>query len=160
MLLQGFIGKNAKIRIFRSVWLHSVSSLWVMWHLDSVLERSVVGGSLSSVSVHASCPLFVSGGGWWWSVLAGGSSYSAGWVGGFCVREMSGVGVGIEYLLWHAKIQYFTLLHEFWWILVESHRMLEFHSYSAGMVGISNSCGFRWIPSGIWMEFLWIPSGI
>jgi len=25
VLLQGFIGKNAKIRIFRSVWLHSVS---------------------------------------------------------------------------------------------------------------------------------------
>ena len=25
MLLQGFIGKNAKIRIFRSVWLHSIS---------------------------------------------------------------------------------------------------------------------------------------
>jgi len=45
--------------------------------------------------------------------------------------------------------QYFTLLHEFWWILLESHRMLEFHSDSARMVGISNSCGFRWIPSGI-----------
>ena len=26
MLLQGLIGKNAKIRIFRSVWLHSVST--------------------------------------------------------------------------------------------------------------------------------------
>jgi len=25
VLLQGFIGKNAKIRIFRSVWLHSIS---------------------------------------------------------------------------------------------------------------------------------------
>jgi len=68
-------------------------------------------------------------------------------------------------------IQYFTLLHEFWWILPESHGMLEFHLDSAGMVGISNTCGFHqipsgipgkfpWIPSGIWMEFLWIPSGI
>ena len=28
MLLQGFIGKNAKIRIFRSVWLHSLSVDW------------------------------------------------------------------------------------------------------------------------------------
>jgi len=27
VLLQGFIGKNAKIRIFRSVWLHSISLL-------------------------------------------------------------------------------------------------------------------------------------
>jgi len=45
--------------------------------------------------------------------------------------------------------QYFTLLHEFWQISLESHRMLEFHSDSTGMVGISHSCGFHWIPSGI-----------
>jgi len=46
-------------------------------------------------------------------------------------------------------MQYFTLLHEFQRILPESHGMLEFHSDSTGMVGISNSCAFHWIPSGI-----------
>ena len=35
--------------------------------------------------------------------------------------------------------QYFTLLHGFWQIPLESHRM----------VGMYNSCGFPWIPSGI-----------
>jgi len=57
-------------------------------------------------------------------------------------------------------VQYFTLLHEFQQIPPESHRMLEFHLDSAGMVGISNSCGFHRIPSGIPGNFPWIPSGI
>jgi len=35
-----------------------------------------------------------------------------------------------------------------------------FHLDSARMVGISNSCGFHWIPSGIPGNFPWIPSGI
>jgi len=53
--------------------------------------------------------------------------------------------------------QYFTLLHEFHWIPLKSHGMLEFHSDSARMVGIK----FLWIPldskwnlNGIWIEFL------
>jgi len=41
-----------------------------------------------------------------------------------------------------SKLQYFTLLHEFQQIPLESHGMLEFHSDSARMVGISNSHGF------------------
>jgi len=45
--------------------------------------------------------------------------------------------------------QYFTLLHEFRQIPADSQGMMEFHSDSAGMVGISHSCGFRRIPSGI-----------
>ena len=45
--------------------------------------------------------------------------------------------------------QYFTLLHEFWRILPESHGMLEFHWECAGMVGMYHSRGFPWIPSGI-----------
>ena len=62
---------------------------------------------------------------------------------------------------------HFPVLYPPPWVPVdstESHRMLEFHSDSTRMVGISNSCGFQvefpWIPSGIWMEFPWIPSGI
>ena len=31
--------------------------------------------------------------------------------------------------------------------------MLEFHWESTGMVGMCNSCGFPWIPSGIPVEF-------
>jgi len=57
-------------------------------------------------------------------------------------------------------IQYFTLLHEFWWIPPESHGMLEFHSDSARMVGISNSCRFHQIPSGIPGNFHGNSSGI
>ena len=76
----------------------------------------------------------------------------------------------IGFILWQVNLdwspfvtrftQYFTLLHEFQRIPLESHRMLEFHLDSAGMVGISNSCGFPWIPSGIPEKFPWIPSGI
>ena len=51
---------------------------------------------------------------------------------------------------WQAgTAQYFTLLHEFRRIPLESHGMLEFHWESAGMVGMCHSCGFLWIPSGI-----------
>ena len=38
MLLQGFIGKNAKIRIFRSVWLHSISLAWLAHGSAQALE--------------------------------------------------------------------------------------------------------------------------
>ena len=49
--------------------------------------------------------------------------------------------------------QYFTLLHEFCWIPLDSCGMSEFHWESAGMVGMCHSCGFPWIPSGISVEF-------
>jgi len=51
--------------------------------------------------------------------------------------------------------QYFNLLHEFCQILLESCRMLEFHSDSTRMVGIK----FLWIPLDS-ARFPWIPSGI
>ena len=53
MLLQGFIGKNAKIRIFRSVWLHSISLVYVQWWLTGWSSL----GLLSCVNVcDMSCP--------------------------------------------------------------------------------------------------------
>ncbi|EDR00245.1 uncharacterized protein LACBIDRAFT_334353 [Laccaria bicolor S238N-H82] len=51
--------------------------------------------------------------------------------------------------LWLCNDHYFTLLHEFRQIPLQSHGMLEFHWESTGMVGMYNSCGFPWIPSGI-----------
>jgi len=53
------------------------------------------------------------------------------------------------------SFQYFTLLHEFQQIPLESHRMLEFHLDSTRMVGISNSCGFQENSYGFPVEFEW-----
>ena len=54
---------------------------------------------MSSISIGQCWPSLVSHSGWCWLVFDGGSLSLAGWVGGSCVREMSGGGVGIEYLL-------------------------------------------------------------
>ena len=65
MLLQGLIGKNAKIRIFRSVWLHSVSPR------DQASKSKIQGErpfiepgdhSSSKETVHRETRLFVEGG--------------------------------------------------------------------------------------------------
>ena len=49
MLLQGFIGKNAKIRIFRSVWLHSVSVVCWGGQRLVVVGRHVVVTDVASL---------------------------------------------------------------------------------------------------------------
>ena len=73
------------------------------------------------------------------------------------IVQICSLWIGIPALDHPWPSQYFTLPHEFQWIPLES----------CGMVGMCNSCGFPWIPSGIpgkfhgipeW--FLWIPSGI
>jgi len=47
VLLQGFIGKNAKIRIFRSVWLHSVS----VSNYERCVEPSLSCDTVSTVNL-------------------------------------------------------------------------------------------------------------
>ena len=50
MVLQGLIGKNAKIRIFRSVWLHSVSTWWTL-AVDNGWRLSTTVGAAGARSV-------------------------------------------------------------------------------------------------------------
>jgi len=55
VLLQGFIGKNAEIRIFRSVWLYSISPLYQLHkskliHQNNVTRRPVLLAKMQGAS--------------------------------------------------------------------------------------------------------------